>query len=67
MRELRGFDMRQAELAKRIHVAQGYLSDLEHGKKEPGAAVLLAIAEQFETSIDWLLTGRSPRTDEPGP
>lgn len=59
VRELRGFDMTQAELASRIRIAQSYLSALEHGQKEPGANVLLAIAEEFGKSIDWLLTGRS--------
>ena len=57
IRELRGFDMTQAEFAKRIGVAQGYLSCLERGEKEPGAAVLLAISREFGKSVDWLLTG----------
>jgi transcriptional regulator with XRE-family HTH domain len=57
LRELRGFDMTQAELARRIHVAQSYLSALEHGQKEPGAAILLAISGEFGRSVDWLLTG----------
>ena len=58
VRELRGFDMTQAELARRIRVTQGYLSALEHGRKEPGAGVLLAISQEFRKSIDWLLTGQ---------
>jgi len=58
IRELRGFYMTQAEFASRIGVTQGYLSALEHGEKEPGAAVLLAISRQFGKSVDWLLTGR---------
>ncbi len=58
IRELRGFYMTQAEFASRIGVMQGYLSALEHGEKEPGAAVLLAISQQFGKSVDWLLTGR---------
>ena len=59
IRELRGFDMTQAEFARRIDVAQGYLSALERGEKEPGAAVLLAISRAFGKSVDWLLTGES--------
>jgi transcriptional regulator with XRE-family HTH domain len=58
IRELRGFDMTQAEFARRIDVAQGYLSALERGEKEPGAAVLLAISRTFGKSVDWLLTGK---------
>ena len=57
IRELRGFDMTQAKFAKRIGVAQSYLSALERGEKEPGAAVLLAISREFDKSVDWLLTG----------
>jgi transcriptional regulator with XRE-family HTH domain len=59
IRELRGFDMTQAEFARRIRVAQSYLSALERGEKEPGAAVLLAISREFGKSVDWLLTGKT--------
>jgi len=61
IRELRGFDMTQAEFARRIRVAQSYLSALERGEKEPGAAVLLAISREFGRSVDWLLTGETER------
>lgn len=61
IRELRGFEMTQAEFAKRIGVAQSYLSALERGEKEPGAAVLLAISQEFTRSVDWLLTGEPPK------
>jgi transcriptional regulator with XRE-family HTH domain len=57
IRELRGFDMTQTAFARRIHVSQSYLSALERGEKEPGAAVLLAISQEFGKSVDWLLTG----------
>ena len=59
IRQLRGFETRQAEFARRIHVAQSYLSALERGEKEPGAAVLLAIGQEFGKSVDWLLTGET--------
>jgi transcriptional regulator with XRE-family HTH domain len=58
IRELRGFDMTQAEFARRIGVSQGYLSALERGEKEPGATVLVSIQKEFRRSVDWLLTGR---------
>ena len=57
IRELRGFEMTQADFARRIGVAQSYLSALELGKKEPGAAVLLSISQEFDKSVDWLLRG----------
>ena len=56
IRELRGFYVSQAEFARRIGVTQSYLSALERGQKEPGAAVLLAISREFGKSVDWLLT-----------
>jgi transcriptional regulator with XRE-family HTH domain len=61
IRELRGFEMTQAEFANRIGVAQSYLSALERGEKEPGAAVLLAISREFAKSVDWLLTGQAQK------
>lgn len=61
IRELRGFDMTQTEFAQRIGVTQSYLSALEHGEKEPGSAVLMAISKEFEKSVDWLLTGQTKR------
>lgn len=57
IRELRGFDLTQADLAARIGVSQGYLSTIEHGQREIGVEVLLAISRQFGRSIEWLLTG----------
>jgi transcriptional regulator with XRE-family HTH domain len=57
IRELRGFDLTQADLANRIGVSQGYLSTVEHGQGEIGAEVLLAISREFRKSIEWLLTG----------
>jgi transcriptional regulator with XRE-family HTH domain len=59
IRQLRGFETTQAEFARRIDVAQSYLSALERGEKEPGAGVLLAISREFGKSVDWLLTGKT--------
>jgi transcriptional regulator with XRE-family HTH domain len=61
IRELRGFDMTQADFASRIGVTQSYLSALERGEKEAGSAVLLAISQQFGKSVDWLLTGKTEK------
>lgn len=57
IRELRGFDMTQEEFAQRVGVSQNYLSTMEHGKVEIGAAILLRISHEFGKSIEWLLTG----------
>jgi transcriptional regulator with XRE-family HTH domain len=57
IRGLRGFDITQEDFASRIGVSQGYLSTVEHGHGEIGAEVLLTISQQFEKSLEWLLTG----------
>jgi transcriptional regulator with XRE-family HTH domain len=59
IRELRGFDMTQKELSKRIGVSQGYLSAVEHGEKQIGAEILLRISREFGKSLEWLLTGEA--------
>ena len=57
IRELRGFDLTQKEFAAGIGVSQSYLSSMENGTVEVGAAILLRIAQQSGKSIEWLLTG----------
>ena len=57
VKNYRGFDMTQADLAHRRGVTQGYLSTVEHGQGEIGAEVLLAISREFDKSLEWLLTG----------
>jgi len=58
IRELRGFDLTQKEFAKEIGVSQSYLSSMENGAVEVGAAILLKIAQHSGKSIEWLLIGR---------
>jgi transcriptional regulator with XRE-family HTH domain len=57
VRELRGFDLTQADFARRIGVSQSYLSAIELGRNEAGAEVLLSISREFGRSVEWLLTG----------
>ena len=61
IRELRGFDQKQSEFANQIGVAQSYISAIERGQKEPGAAVLFRIARLHGKTIEWLLTGNDPQ------
>jgi transcriptional regulator with XRE-family HTH domain len=61
IRQLRGFDTNQAEMASAVGVSQSYLSAIERGKKEPGAAVLYRIARRYGRSIEWILTGTEER------
>lgn len=57
IRELRGYDTKQVEMAHAVGVSQSYLSAIERGKKEPGVAVLYRISKRYGKSIEWLLTG----------
>lgn len=57
IRELRGFDLKQAEFAETIGIGQSHISAIERGIKEPGALVLFRIAKYYGKTVDWLLTG----------
>jgi transcriptional regulator with XRE-family HTH domain len=57
VRELRGLYTKQKDFAKSVGVSQNYLSVIEHGKAEVGAAVLLRIGRVGGKSLEWLLTG----------
>ena len=59
LRELRGFDTKQAEFARELGVSQGQLSRYEKGKSEISAEVLLRISQRFGKSMEWLLTGKA--------
>ena len=50
--------MTQEEFAQRIGGSQGHFSYIERGEKEIGADILLRITEEFQKSIEWLLTGK---------
>jgi transcriptional regulator with XRE-family HTH domain len=58
IRELRGFDMTQEELARRIGISQNYLSTMERGNVQIGSEILLRMSREFGKSIEWLLTGK---------
>jgi transcriptional regulator with XRE-family HTH domain len=58
VREIRGFDVNQADFAREVGISQGQLSRYEQGRSEIGAAVLLRLARKSGKTIEWLLTGR---------
>lgn len=62
IRELRiASGMTQTELANAINSTQQSLTEWETGKKEPRTAMLVAMADLFNVSVDYLLG----RTDVP--
>jgi transcriptional regulator with XRE-family HTH domain len=52
----------QAELARRVGMSPGFLSDVIRGVKRPGAELLLALRKTCGVSIDWLLSGEGTMT-----
>lgn len=61
------FSLTQPAFAKAIGVSSGNVSDWEHGRSNPGAQALVAISNQFQVSVDWILKGTSPGPGEPYP
>lgn len=51
----------QAELARRLSVRQSYVSEIENNQATPSTQLMLALAEQLDTSVDFLLM----RSDDP--
>ena len=49
----------QAELAQRIGVSASAVGMYEQGRREPAADLLVTMAQVFEVSTDYLLTGRT--------
>jgi transcriptional regulator with XRE-family HTH domain len=61
IRELRGYDAKQSDIAAAIGVAQSHISAIEHGQGEIGAVILLRIARHYGKSMEWLLTGKDAK------
>lgn len=52
-------DLSQQELAGYLHCSQVCYSHYENGKRDIPTAVLMALADFYNTSVDYLL-GRTP-------
>lgn len=49
----------QAELARRLKVSPSAIGMYEQGRREPSGQTLVAMAELFGVSTDYLLTGQA--------
>lgn len=56
LKKVRG-GMSQRDFADMLGTSQGYISDIEKGKKKPGAEFLISLKRFKEIDLDWLLTG----------
>ena len=61
-RQKRGWS--QATLAERLDLQRERLAKWEAGRHAPPAEVLLALSEALETTVDELLSGRKPGSQE---
>lgn len=61
LRELRGFDLTQAQFAEELGISQSQLSKYERGVAAPPADVLFFVKKRFQVSVDWLLTGEGEK------
>jgi transcriptional regulator with XRE-family HTH domain len=50
-------DLSQREVANMMGVSDGTLSDYETGNSEPRPDFLTRFAEEFNTTVEWLVTG----------
>jgi len=57
IRQIRGFEMRQVELAKALGITQAQLSKYERGQNAPTLELLLKLKHFSGKSTDWIVTG----------
>ncbi len=62
IREIRGFDLTQAEFGLILGLPQTQVSKYELGQSVPTVEILLKLRAYSEKSIDWILTGEEPKT-----
>lgn len=53
----RGSGLSQAELARRLHISASAMGMYEQGRREPSVDILVAIAQEFGVTLDYLLSG----------
>ena len=57
IRQIRGFEMRQVELAKALGTTQAQLCKYERGQNAPTLELLLKLKQFSGKSIDWIVAG----------
>jgi transcriptional regulator with XRE-family HTH domain len=58
IREIRGFELTQAELGKILGIGQAQLSKYEKGENALTLELLLRLSVYSGRSIDWIITGK---------
>ena len=47
----------QAQLAKKLHISTSAVGMYEQGRRQPNIEMLVALANTFDVSLDYLITG----------
>lgn len=53
----------QLDIKEKVGISSGNISDIEQGKRLPAAPTLVQLSEALECSVDYILTGFSPKSD----
>lgn len=61
IREIRGFDVTQAEFGRMLGIGQTQLSRYELGLNLPTSEILIKLKTYSGKSIDWILTGEEQK------
>lgn len=56
--------LNQAELAQQLQISPSAVGMYEQGRREPSADTLVAMAQLFGVSLDYLLTGQAADKDQ---
>ena len=48
----------QAELAQLLHISTSAVGMYEQGRREPPVSILIAMAKEFNVTLDYLITGK---------
>lgn len=60
----RSANLSQAELASKLKISPSAIGMYEQGRREPALDVLVAMAEIFGVTLDFLVTGRAANAQE---
>lgn len=53
-----GLGLSQAELARKLHISASAVGMYEQGRREPSVDTLIALAKEFDVTLDYLLSGQ---------
>lgn len=56
-------NLTQLDIKEKVGISSGNISDIERGNRLPAATTLVQLAQVLDCSIDYILTGVSPKSD----